>query len=92
MRVLIVAVGSRGDVARYTGLGAGLAAAGHDVTGRGPAPLPRRKLTADALAAAIRHAIDNNHYRAAATDLAWRVATEDSVTPVLKAVESTRPA
>lgn len=32
MRVLIAAVGSRGDVAPYTGLGAGLAAAGHEVT------------------------------------------------------------
>jgi UDP:flavonoid glycosyltransferase YjiC (YdhE family) len=32
MRVLIVAVGSRGDVAPYTGLGAGLTAAGHEVT------------------------------------------------------------
>lgn len=32
MRVLVVAVGSRGDVAPYTGLGAGLVAAGHDVT------------------------------------------------------------
>jgi UDP:flavonoid glycosyltransferase YjiC (YdhE family) len=60
--------------------------------GVGPAPLPLRTLTADALAAAIRDAIDNNHYRVAATDLAWRVATEDSVTPVLKALESARPA
>jgi UDP:flavonoid glycosyltransferase YjiC (YdhE family) len=32
MRVLIVAVGSRGDVAPCTGLGAALRAAGHDVT------------------------------------------------------------
>ncbi|GAA4080817.1 glycosyltransferase [Streptomyces shaanxiensis] len=32
MRILIAAAGSRGDVAPYTGLGAGLRAAGHDVT------------------------------------------------------------
>ncbi|MCA2215049.1 glycosyltransferase [Jidongwangia harbinensis] len=32
MRILICAVGSMGDVAPYTGLGAGLRAAGHDVT------------------------------------------------------------
>ncbi|MFI6007214.1 glycosyltransferase [Streptomyces sp. NPDC051243] len=32
MRILIAAAGSRGDVAPYTGLGAGLRQAGHDVT------------------------------------------------------------
>ncbi|MFF4158727.1 glycosyltransferase [Streptomyces sp. NPDC001678] len=32
MRILIAAAGSRGDVAPYTGLGAGLRLAGHDVT------------------------------------------------------------
>ncbi|MGW6905032.1 glycosyltransferase [Streptomyces sp. NPDC054940] len=32
MRILIAAAGSRGDVAPYTGLGAGLRDAGHDVT------------------------------------------------------------
>ncbi|WBO62341.1 glycosyltransferase [Streptomyces camelliae] len=32
MRILIAAAGSRGDVAPYTGLGARLAAAGHEVT------------------------------------------------------------
>lgn len=32
MRILIAAAGSRGDVAPYTGLGAGLHEAGHDVT------------------------------------------------------------
>ncbi|MET0415719.1 MAG: glycosyltransferase [Actinoplanes sp.] len=32
MRILIVTSGSMGDVAPYTGLGAGLAAAGHEVT------------------------------------------------------------
>ncbi|WP_405593781.1 glycosyltransferase [Streptomyces sp. NBC_01092] len=32
MRILIAAAGSRGDVAPYTGLGAGLREAGHDVT------------------------------------------------------------
>ncbi|KUO02882.1 glycosyltransferase [Streptomyces caeruleatus] len=32
MRILIAAAGSRGDVAPYTGLGAGLSEAGHDVT------------------------------------------------------------
>jgi sterol 3beta-glucosyltransferase len=32
MRVLIVTVGSRGDVAPFTGLGSALQAAGHQVT------------------------------------------------------------
>jgi hypothetical protein len=60
--------------------------------GAGPKPLPLRKLTADALAAAIRDAIDNKHYGVAADDLSSRVSTEDSVTPVLKALESVHPA
>ncbi|QOV40625.1 glycosyltransferase family 1 protein [Streptomyces ferrugineus] len=44
MRILIAAAGSRGDVAPYTGLGAGLREAGHDVTLATPdtfAPLVR---------------------------------------------------
>ncbi|MGW4005707.1 glycosyltransferase, partial [Streptomyces nigra] len=38
MRVLIAAAGSRGDVAPYTGLGAGLREAGHEVTVAATAP------------------------------------------------------
>lgn len=38
MRVLIVAAGSRGDVAPYTGLGARLNQAGHHVTISAHAP------------------------------------------------------
>jgi sterol 3beta-glucosyltransferase len=60
--------------------------------GAGPAPLPLRRLTADALAAAIRDAIDNQHYRAAADDLSRRISTEDSITPVQKALASVRAA
>jgi UDP:flavonoid glycosyltransferase YjiC (YdhE family) len=60
--------------------------------GAGPAPLPLRRLTADALAVAIRDAIDNQHYRVTTDELSRRISTEDSVTPVLKALESVRPA
>ncbi|MYR62042.1 glycosyltransferase, partial [Streptomyces sp. SID625] len=45
MRILIAAAGSRGDVDPYTGLGAGLRRAGHEVTVAAPdtfAPLVRR--------------------------------------------------
>ncbi|MEU5085419.1 glycosyltransferase [Streptomyces sp. NPDC021356] len=45
MRILIAAAGSRGDVDPYTGLGAGLRRAGHDVVLAAPdtfAPLARR--------------------------------------------------
>jgi sterol 3beta-glucosyltransferase len=60
--------------------------------GAGPAALPLRKLTADALAAAIRDAVDNERYRAAADDLSRRIATEDAITPVLATLEAVRPA
>ncbi|MFF8351816.1 glycosyltransferase [Streptomyces chartreusis] len=46
MRILIAAAGSRGDVAPYTGLGAGLREAGHDVA----------LATTDALAPLVREA------------------------------------
>jgi sterol 3beta-glucosyltransferase len=59
--------------------------------GAGPAPLPPRRLTVDALAAAIRDVVDNQHY-SAADGLTRHVAAEDSVTPVSRALEYVRPA
>ncbi|GHH00368.1 glycosyltransferase [Streptomyces lanatus] len=46
MRILIAAAGSRGDIAPYTGLGAGLREAGHDIT----------VATTDAFASLVREA------------------------------------
>jgi hypothetical protein len=58
VRILIVAAGSRGDVAPYTGLGARLRQAGHQVTISAHAP--HRALVEDAglllVSNAVRHA------------------------------------
>jgi UDP:flavonoid glycosyltransferase YjiC (YdhE family) len=54
--------------------------------GAGPAPLPLRHLTATALATAIRSATHEQRYRDAATALAGRIAAEDSIAPVVAAL------
>lgn len=47
--------------------------------GVGPAPLPRRKLTADRLAAAIDRAVSDSAMRRAAADLGARIRAEDGI-------------
>jgi sterol 3beta-glucosyltransferase len=162
MRVLIVTVGSRGDVAPFTGLGTALQAAGRRVViagyemfaglakadpassdaivigevphdwlfprmaavihhagagtaaaglragvpavsvpmigdqpfwaarlaalGTGPRPIRYKRLSAQALAAAIRDAITRPSYRAQAQALASRLASEDGTAPVVNAL------
>ncbi|MCJ7549053.1 MAG: glycosyltransferase, partial [Anaerolineae bacterium] len=47
--------------------------------GVGPAPIPRRKLTADRLARAIRQAVTDDDMKQAAADLGRRIRAEDGV-------------
>lgn len=56
--------------------------------GVGPAPLPLRRLTASRLAAAIRDAVDSPGHRDAAAALSARIATEDGVAPVVRALRA----
>lgn len=72
MRVVIMAVGSRGDVAPYTGLG---------VT---PGPVPFGRLTADRLAAALTEVTGNPGYRQRTHAVARRIAGEDGAGAVAK--------
>lgn len=51
--------------------------------GAGPPPIPRRQLSAPALAAAIRDAVARPSYRARAAALSRRLASEDGATPVI---------
>jgi sterol 3beta-glucosyltransferase len=56
--------------------------------GVGPAPLPLRRLTESRLATAIREAVDHPGHRDAATALSARIAAEDGVAPVVRALRS----
>jgi UDP:flavonoid glycosyltransferase YjiC (YdhE family) len=54
--------------------------------GTGPRPIPFRRLTAAALAAALRDATTRPSYRNRARDLAARIASEDGTMPVAEAL------
>jgi sterol 3beta-glucosyltransferase len=54
--------------------------------GVGPRPIPLRRLTAAALAEAIRDATGRPAYRTRARELAAAIAGEDGAAPVVKAV------
>ncbi|HEV2259623.1 MAG TPA: glycosyltransferase [Streptosporangiaceae bacterium] len=54
--------------------------------GTGPRPIPLRRLTAPALAAALRDATTRPSYRHRARDLAARIAGEDGTRPVAQAL------
>ena len=47
--------------------------------GVGPAPIPRRRLTAERLAAAIARAVSDGEMRRRAVDLGERIRVEDGV-------------
>jgi sterol 3beta-glucosyltransferase len=51
--------------------------------GTGPPPIPRRRLSIEALAAAIRDAVAAPSYRADAEALSRRLASEDGAAPVI---------
>jgi sterol 3beta-glucosyltransferase len=55
--------------------------------GAGPAPIPRRRLSAPVLAAAIRDAVTRSSYRTQAAALSKRLASEDGAGPVIRALE-----
>ncbi|MFD7447602.1 glycosyltransferase [Kitasatospora sp. NPDC059827] len=57
--------------------------------GVSPGPVPLRALTAAHLAASIRQALDDPHYRTRARSVAAALATEDGAAKVLAAVEAT---
>ena len=59
--------------------------------GTGPRPIPLRRLTIPALAAAIRDATTQPSYRERAGELATRIAAEDGTRPVIEALSRTRP-
>src|ERR1022692_967140 len=54
--------------------------------GTGPRPIPRKRLTAQALTAAIQDAITRPSYRVQAQALASRLAREDGTAPVVNAL------
>jgi sterol 3beta-glucosyltransferase len=56
--------------------------------GVGPAPIPRRKLTAERLAEAIQIAVDDEATRQRATDLGARIRAEDGVAAAVAVVEA----
>jgi sterol 3beta-glucosyltransferase len=51
--------------------------------GVGPLPIPRRRLTVAALAAAIRDAVTRPSYQTQAGALSRRLASEDGAAPVI---------
>ncbi|MEU0729099.1 glycosyltransferase [Streptomyces sp. NPDC006140] len=55
--------------------------------GTAPCAVPLRRLTADALAPALRRAVSDPGHRGRAQDLARRLAEEDGVAPVLTALD-----
>lgn len=55
--------------------------------GAGPAPVPYRRLSAPALAAAIKDAVTRDSYRARARQVAKQLASEDGARPVLQALD-----
>jgi sterol 3beta-glucosyltransferase len=52
--------------------------------GTGPRPIPYKRLSAQALAAAIRDAITRPSYRTQAQAMASRLAREDGAAPIVK--------
>jgi sterol 3beta-glucosyltransferase len=65
------------------GLSSGLWAARLAALGTGPRPIPYRRLSARALAAAIRDTITRPSYRVQAQAMARRLAGEDGAAPVV---------
>jgi sterol 3beta-glucosyltransferase len=55
--------------------------------GVGPDPVPYRRLSSQALAAAIRDAVTRESYRSRAQSMARRLAGEEGAGPVIKASE-----
>lgn len=55
--------------------------------GAGPAPIPRKRLTVDRLAAAISRAVGDDGIRARAHDVGERVRTEDGATRAVEILE-----
>jgi len=59
--------------------------------GLGPAPIPRRRLTAEALAEALRRAVEDPAMRARAADLGARVRAEHGVAAAVQVLGSLNP-
>jgi UDP:flavonoid glycosyltransferase YjiC (YdhE family) len=55
--------------------------------GTAPCAVPLRRLTADALAPALRRAVSDPAHRSRAQGVARRLAEEDGVAPVLAALD-----
>jgi UDP:flavonoid glycosyltransferase YjiC (YdhE family) len=55
--------------------------------GVGPAPIPRQKLTADALAQAIQHATTDTTMQRKAAELGAKIRAEDGVAEAVKQIE-----
>jgi UDP:flavonoid glycosyltransferase YjiC (YdhE family) len=58
--------------------------------GAGPAPVPRRRLTVDRLAAAIREAVTDREMRRHAAELGSRIRAEDGVARAVAIIEQSR--
>lgn len=59
-----------------------------EALGVGPAPIPKRTLTADGLARAIRETLDNDSLRQRAEDLGEAIRAEDGVAVAVAALEA----
>ena len=55
--------------------------------GAGPRPFPRKRLTADRLAAAISRAVGDEGIQARAREVGWRVRAEDGATRAVEVIE-----
>lgn len=85
MKVLIMTLGTRGDIQPFLALARGLLAAGHGVVLA--APQPQRRLTVAGLAAAITTAATDPDMARAAEELGHRVRAEDGVAAAVTALE-----
>lgn len=56
--------------------------------GAGPAPIPRKELTAAKLAAAIRQAVDDESIKHQATHLSQQICTEDGVGSAVRLIDT----
>jgi sterol 3beta-glucosyltransferase len=55
--------------------------------GAGPAAVPYKKLSAEALGAAVSDAVSRDFYRSRAQEIAKQLASEDGALPVLRALD-----
>ncbi len=81
MRIVIVTIGSRGDVAPFVALGRAVAQAGHEVA------IATNRLNADNLGAALRSAVHEPSYAANARRVGEAVRADAGAAAVIAQLE-----